>query len=102
VFIDDIVKLQALTKSSRFRHPIDFLIALHSPDGVIETGLLQCPPEKQPQSSYVAPRRTLSLVRFQSNSSRNCADFLHFSEKSMRISLHFRLRGGEGGILHLP
>jgi hypothetical protein len=35
------------TKSSRFRHNYRFMIAWHSPDEVLETGLLGCPPKKK-------------------------------------------------------
>jgi len=42
------------------------VIALHSPDEVVETGLLGCRPEKKPQSSPAGLISTLSLVRFES------------------------------------
>src|ERR1017187_6562356 len=43
-----------------------FVIALHSPDRVVETGLLVCPPEKKGCKSLpAAMSRTLSPVRFE-------------------------------------
>jgi hypothetical protein len=37
-------------KSSHFRRTLGFVIALHSPDGVVETGLRICHPEKETPS----------------------------------------------------
>ena len=43
-----------------------FVIACHSPDGVVETRMLVCPPEKRRESLPAALSRTLSPVRFES------------------------------------
>src|SRR5271154_2887873 len=42
-----------------------FVIALHSPDEDVETGLLGRRPEKEPQSPSAGFISTLSLVRFE-------------------------------------
>jgi hypothetical protein len=75
-----------------------FMIALHSPGGVVETGLLMCPSEKKaPDIASGVQRDTFSSPVFQQNL-RNCGHFSRFSEEYSRISLHPRLRGGEAGI----
>jgi hypothetical protein len=44
-----------------------FVIALHSPDGVVETGLLISPPEKKPAKRSDDVGRTFSPVRVEGN-----------------------------------
>jgi hypothetical protein len=67
-----------VAKSSRLRHAIDFLIALHSPDGVDETGLGIRPPEKRRQRQACNLLRTFSRVRFAGQRSRNPGIFRLF------------------------
>ena len=75
-----------------------FVIALHSPGGVVETGLLMCPSEKKaPNIASGVQRDTFSSPVFQQNV-RNCGHFARFSEECWRFSLHHRLRGGASGI----
>ena len=76
-----------------------FVIALHSPVRVTETGLRLCPPEKGQQIEAI---RSLSVRSLQSTlRPKNCeirACFAHFAAKGGAVSLQFRLAGGEGGI----
>jgi hypothetical protein len=74
-----ITKPRSARKSRRFRHIIDFLIALHSPTGVVETGLPICLPEKASQNSPSALRGALSPVQFEGKNMRNCGHFTRFS-----------------------
>jgi hypothetical protein len=46
--------------------------------------------------------RIFSPVRFVSENPQNCGDLLLFPGQSRQISPHFRLYGGEGGILLTP
>jgi len=55
-----------------------FLIAMYSPAGAVETGLLICVPEKAPQGPPLAWRGTLSPVRFEGKIMRNRGDFPRF------------------------
>ncbi len=52
---------QGSTKSSHFRHIIGFVIALHSPVKVTETGLRMCRPEKDRQFDAIRSRAVRSL-----------------------------------------
>src|SRR3981081_4476906 len=42
-----------------------FLIAMHSPNGVVKTGLRVCPPEKEARKLREELRTRFSLVRFE-------------------------------------
>jgi hypothetical protein len=46
-----------------------FVIALHSPDGVVETGLFISPSEKKPAKRSDGDAQTLSPVQFERNNS---------------------------------
>ena len=75
------------------------LIALHSPNGLRETGLRICRPEKSQDSDALQCRVVRSLQSGLSRKNREIrACFAHFGETKGENSLHFRLRGGEGGI----
>ena len=77
-----------------------FVIALHSPVRVTETGLRLCPPEKGRQIGAIRSRALRSLqstLRTQYYEIRAC--FAYFAAKGGAVSLQFRLAGGEGGIL---
>lgn len=78
------------------------MIALHSPDGVVETGLLGRPPEKKAANLASIIEHDTFSGPVSEQDLRNSGHFLQFSEQSRRISLLARLCGGEGGILHLP
>ena len=76
-----------------------FVIALSSPDRVIETGLRMCPPEKGPQIDALRSRAVRSLrstLRTKYCEIRAC--LAYFAAKGGAVSLQFRLAGGEGGI----
>ena len=75
-----------------------FLIALHSPDGVAETGLLGCAPEKKAAKLDYSIEHKPFSGPVLGQELQDCAHFLQFPEQSTRISLHFRLYGGESGI----
>jgi len=70
------------------------VIALHSPGGVVETGLLMCPSEKKaPNIGSGVQRDTFSSPVFQENVP-NCGHFALFSRGMQGFSLHHRLHGG--------
>jgi hypothetical protein len=75
------------------------VIALHSPDALLETGLRMCPAEKSWRSDPVLNRAVRSL---QSGLFRNYRDkwayFAYFWGNGGGISLQLRLAGGESGI----
>ena len=76
-----------------------FVIALHSPDRVTETGLRLCPPEKGQQIEAIRSRSVRSLqsaLRTKYCEIRAC--FAYFGAKGGAVSLQVRLAGGEGGI----
>jgi hypothetical protein len=75
-----------------------FLIALHSPGGVAETGLLICPLEKKARNLACGVKSVTFSGPLRRQLSRNSGVFPRFLEQSWQISLRFRLRGGEGGI----
>jgi hypothetical protein len=88
-----------LTKSSHSSPNDRFAIALHSPDGVIETGLPVCPPEKR------APKLCLQRLAahfLQSGLISNYRENRAFSANFGSITADFlcpvRLCGGESGI----
>src|ERR1700686_4619677 len=76
-----------------------FVIALHSPVRVTETGLRLCPPEKGRQIGAIRSRALRSLqstLRTQYYEIRSC--FAYFAAKGGAVSLQFRLAGGGRGI----
>lgn len=75
-----------------------FMIALHSPDGVVQTVLLLCPSERKATNLRLVLRRSLSPVRFERKGLQNCGHFSRFSERGRLISLQPRLSGGESEI----
>jgi hypothetical protein len=75
-----------------------FVIALHSPDGVVETGLVWCPPEKNAAKLTRSIQDCTFSGPVLGQEKTNCAYFSRFSEKFTRNSLHFRLCGGARGI----
>src|ERR1017187_1906847 len=75
-----------------------FVIALHSPDRVVETGLLGCPPEKKAAKLAGSNEQDTFSGPVCARELRNCGDFLGFSEECSRVSLQSRLRGGARGI----
>ena len=87
-----------LTKSKAVSPNHRFVIALRSPDGVFETGLRMCPPEKSRDSEASLPRSPFSAVHLVGQVSRKTGKCCVFRRQKGRFSLQFRLRGGEGGI----
>jgi hypothetical protein len=75
------------------------VIALHSPDALLETGLRVCPPEKRRDSDAVLSRavRSLQSGLLRKNREKR-ATFAYFGGKNRGISLQLRLAGGEIGI----
>jgi hypothetical protein len=67
-----------------------FVIALHSPDGVFETGLLGCPAEKNAAKLACSVEQDTFSSPVSERELRNCAHFLQFPEQSRRISLTSR------------
>jgi hypothetical protein len=75
------------------------VIALHSPGGVVETGLPMCHPEKRQDGDRLRCRAVRSLQSALSGKYREkWACFACFGVRCGGISLQFRLRGGESGI----
>jgi hypothetical protein len=71
------------------------VIALHSPNPLLETGLRVCPPEKRRDSDALQCRVVRSLQSGLSRKNREMrARFADFGERESGISLHLRLRGG--------
>ena len=84
--------------NSRSPNP-QLLIALHSPNGLRETGLRMCPPEKSRDSDPDLTRAVRSLQSgLLSNYREMRASFAHFGGKDGGISLQLRLAGGAGRI----
>ena len=75
------------------------VIALHSPNARLETGLRVCPPEKSQENDRLRCRAVLSpqsgLLR---KNREKWASFAYFGGKGGGISLQLRLAGGESGI----
>jgi hypothetical protein len=81
-------KVKALSPHHRL------VIALHSPDGVGETGLRVCPAEKNTAKlGYGAKQDTFSGP-VSGRESQNCADFQRFLGECSLVSLQPRLHGG--------
>ena len=75
-----------------------FVIALHSPGRVVETGLRVSPSEKEAlKRAYGIERDTFSRP-LSGGGSQNCADFRRFSRECSRISVQARLHGGANWI----
>jgi hypothetical protein len=87
--------LLCLAKVNSLSPNPQLLIALHSPNGLRETGLHLCLPEKRPERDALLSRAVRSL---QSGLLRNYrekwATFAYFCGKDDGISLQSRLRGG--------
>ena len=84
--------------NSRSPNP-HLLIALHSPNGLCETGLRMCPSEKSQDEGLLRYQAVRSLQSGLSGNNREIrACFAYFGVRGAGISLHFRLRGGEAGI----
>jgi hypothetical protein len=75
-----------------------FMIASHSPDGIVQTVPLLCPPERKATNLRLASSRSLSPVRFERKGLQNCGHFSRFSKRGRRISLQPGLSGRESGI----
>ena len=75
------------------------LIALHSPNAILKTGLCMCPPEKSRDSDRIRCRGVRSLQSGLLKSYREkWASFAYFEGKGSGISLHLRLASGESVI----
>ena len=75
------------------------LIALHSPNARLETGLRMCPLEKSQGTDRIRCRAVRSLrsgLLEKNREKRAC--FAHFVGNRGRNSVQFRLRGGARGI----
>jgi hypothetical protein len=70
----DRILLKAKVKSLSPNHR--FVIALHSPDGVVETGLRLCPPEKKGLKAGEEATARFSPARFEGNN-REIAPIFH-------------------------
>jgi hypothetical protein len=76
-----------------------FVIALHSPNALLETGLLMCPSEKNWDSDDLCCRAVHSLQSVlwtKYYEIRAC--FAYFGVTGGEISRQLRLAGGESGI----
>jgi hypothetical protein len=71
-----------------------FVIALHSPSGLVETGLHIRPPEKMAAKPLRRNSRDTFSSPVSSRESRNCGISKRFSEECSLVSLHPRLYGG--------
>jgi hypothetical protein len=89
---------QVLTRVNPLSPNHRFVIALRSLRGVFETGLARRPSEKRSTKQAHGPGRDVFSSPVQRENPKNCADFSQFSGKCNEVSLHSRLRGGEGGI----
>ena len=85
-------------KSSRIRQLIAFSSCFIRRPGGRETGLPLCPQRKWTLRDLFGFACAFSAVRFVQRKPRIGGDFARFSGNNSRISLHFRLYGGEGGI----
>ena len=61
------------------------MIALHSSDGVDETGMLRCAAEKMAETPAGIRRGPFSLVRFESKSPRIAAVYRNFQDNPCRF-----------------
>src|SRR5271155_457819 len=78
---------------------LPLVIALHSPNASLETGLRMCPPEKSPDSHPLRCRAVRSLQSGLCANNREIrAWFAYFGVKGGGLSLQLRLAGGESGI----
>jgi len=74
------------------------MIALHSPEGIVETGLLVCPPERRVGKLARGDSTGHFSGAVSNQNVRICADFSQFWRECGRLSLQPRLYGGEIGI----
>ena len=85
-----------------------FVIALHSPIGVAETGLPVCPPEKMAAMPAFGVQRDTFSSPVSGRESRTCGIFERFPEEFSLVSLQPRLYGGAsrirtlGPFLYIP
>src|ERR1035438_10255438 len=84
-------KLPLPASDSRY---VRFVIAKHSPERALETGLPMEALEKTRCNGSDAAQRPFSLVRFVEEIPRKVGLFPIFQEQRRRISLQLRLRGG--------
>jgi hypothetical protein len=84
-------------KSGSPHHP--FVIALHSPGQIVETGLPMCPPEKSRDTgaAYCPAVRSPQSISASDNPEK-WALFAHFGGSAGGTSGQFRLAGGGRGI----
>ena len=73
---------------------VRFVIAKHSPQPVLETGLPMEALEKNRWNGSDAAQRPFSLVRFVEEIQRKVGPFRLFQEQRSRVSLQLRLHGG--------
>jgi hypothetical protein len=80
------VRQSARTTVSSALSPHDrFTIALHSSDGVDETGMLRCAAEKMAETPAGIRGGPFSLVRFESKSPRIAAVYRNFQDNPGRF-----------------
>src|SRR5450755_4742224 len=75
-----------------------FVIAMHSPDGVLESGLLGCLPEKKVRKPACRIGQDTFSGPLCVKDSRNYGQFERFHKNCGLFSLHVRLYGGARGI----
>ena len=75
-----------------------FVIAKHSSERVLETGLLMEALEKNRVAGTGTAQRPLSLVLFAKDIPRKVGLFRLFQEQHRRVPLQLRLAGGESWI----
>ena len=86
---------QVADKVNSFRLSPLLLIALHSPNALVETGLRMCPPEKSQDNAPFRLRAVRSLQSGLSASKGEIRAFsVYFQRKMSRLSLQSRLHGG--------
>jgi hypothetical protein len=80
------VQQRAITTVGSTLSPHDrLMIALHSSDGVDETGMLRCAAEKMPETPAGIRGGPFSLVRFESKSPRIAAVYRNFQDNPCRF-----------------
>src|SRR5882672_3907689 len=90
--------LRMLTRVNPLSPRHRFMIALHWPCGVVETGLRICLPEKSPDVSALDAEQSVLSSPICLGIIANTGMFRVFRRKNRRYSLLFRLRGGGRGI----
>ena len=87
-----------LSKVNWLRPIFRQVIALHSPNARLETGLRICPPERSRNKVPFAAEQSVLCTGLSRTNRTKWACFAYFGGTGDGISLQLRLRGGEAGI----